>query len=149
MKKIFLAFIVCAIASSCSALKEVPTERVVIKAFSDYRQYSAEGFLISPDPYTYHFEGIGELDIIIEPARELKEKPSLYKGGSSIKTLVDESIPQSELVDIAVKEAKEKGADALVNFSITKEKITEVDRIYGGYKIRYIYYIKGYCIKRK
>jgi len=144
MKKLFIAIIAVTSLVGCSAMKE--TQRTVLSSFSDYRQYAAEGFLISPSPYTYNFESVGEIDIVVEPAM-VKE---LVKGQySNYETLVYETIPYDELVKMAVDEAKAKGADALVNFSITKEKISQVNKMYGGYTYSHIYYVKGFCIKRK
>lgn len=147
MKKFFIAIIAVATFTSCSAMKE--TQRTILSSFSDYRQYATEGFLISPNPYTYNFESVGEIDIIVEPAQIIKETPSPYTVGLPTKTLIYETISYDELVKMAVDEAKAKGADALVNFSITKEKISHVNKIYGGYTYSHIYYVKGFCIKRK
>lgn len=147
MKKLFIAIFAVASLIGCSAMKE--TQRTVLSSFSDYRQYAAEGFLISPSPYTYNFESVGEIDIVVEPAQIIKETPSLYSGGVPTKTLVYETISYDELVKMAVDEAKAKGADALVSFSITKEKISQVNKMYGGYTYSHIYYVKGFCIKRK
>lgn len=144
MKKLFIAIIAVASLIGCSVMKE--TQRTVFSSFSDYRQYAAEGFLISPSPYTYNFESVGEIDIVIEPAMV---KELVKRQYSNYETLVYETIPYDELVKMAVDEAKAKGADALVNFSITKEKISQVNKMYGGYTYSHIYYVKGFCIKRK
>lgn len=145
MKKIIIALMAAVALTSCATMK--PTERVVLSAFSDYRQYSAEGFLISPSPYTYNFEGIGEIDIEVLPGKVMEEVPSLYSGGSTQKRLVYETIPYDELVAMAVKEAKSKGADALVSFSITTEKYATGQGM--TYAVGQKYHIRGYCIKRK
>jgi Holliday junction resolvase-like predicted endonuclease len=144
MKRFILAVLVAMTATSCATLK--PTQRLVLSAFSDYRPYQEEGFLISPNAYTYNFESVGEIDIIVEPARIKKLVESQY---SSYEALDYETIPYDELVAIAVKEAKEKGADALVNFSIKREASLELNRTSGRYMTKYTYYIKGFCIKRK
>ena len=60
-----------------------------------------------------------------------------------------QSSGDDEMVEIAVKTAKEKGADAIVNFSIIKDKISEFNRFNGVYITGNTYYIQGYCIKRK
>lgn len=144
MKRLAIMIAAFAVLTGCSSIKE--TQRTVLTSFSDYRHYTAEGFLISPSPYTYNFESVGEIDIVIEPAQVKETIKGQY---SNYTTLVYENIPYDELVKIAVDEAKSKGADALVNFSITKEKISHVNRMLGGYTYSYIYYVKGFCIKRK
>ena len=113
MKKLFIAFFALVTLIGCATVKE--TRRVVLTSFSDYRPYAAEGFLISPNPYTYNFESVGEIDIVVEPAMVKELTEGLYYN---YETLVYETISYDELVKIAVDEAKAKGADALVNFSI-------------------------------
>jgi uncharacterized protein YbjQ (UPF0145 family) len=148
MKKAFLLMAFALILAGCGTLKQ--TQRVVLTSFSDYRQYTEEGFLISPMTYTYNYESIGDLEIVLVPAQELKETPSLYAGSTAThKTLVNESISYNELVEMAVNQAKSKGADAIVNFSIKKEDKLEPNRLYGGYIEVTTYYISGFCIKRK
>ena len=137
MKKIIIALMAAVALTSCATMK--PTERVVLSAFSDHR--------ISPSPYTYNFEGIGEIDIEVLPGKVMEEVPSLYSGGSTQKRLVYETISYDELVAMAVKEAKSKGADALVSFSITTEKYATGQGM--TYAVGQKYHIRGYCIKRK
>lgn len=141
MKKILIIIASALAIASCGTLK--PTPRTYQVYFSDYRSYSEDGFLISPNPYTYGFESIGELHIEVQPAIIEGERESLYEG-VTIKGYVAENIPYDDLVDIAVNEAKSRGADALVNFSITTETANITRDVVG-----YIYHIDGYCIKRK
>lgn len=139
MKKFFIAIVAVVTITSCSTMKE--TQRTILTSFSDYRQYAAEGFLISPSPYTYDFESVGEIDIVVEPAMVKVVKSQYY----NYETLVYETIPYDELVKMAVDEAKAKGADALVNFTITKEYVRDTHGL-----INEMYYnITGFCIKRK
>lgn len=144
MKKLAIIFAAIVVLVGCATVKE--TRRVVLTSFSDYRPYAAEGFLISPNPYTYNFESVGEIDIVVEPAMVKELTEGLYYN---YETLVYETISYDELVKIAVDEAKAKGADALVNFSIVKEKISHPNKLHGGYTYSTIYYIKGFCIKRR
>lgn len=144
MKNLFVILSLVTVISGCAAVK--PSERIVLTAFSDYRKYSAEGFLISPNAYTSDFDGLGELSIMITPAKVKKEVQTQYSSYSIIEY---EIITYDEMVEIAVKTAKEKGADAIVNFSIIKDKISEFNRFNGVYITGNTYYIQGYCIKRK
>lgn len=142
MKRLLLAIAVAVLAASCSTMN--PTKRVVLTSFSDYRPYAEAGFLISPSSYTYAFESVGEIDIFITPAKVVVDKPSMYNG-AVMKVLDYEEIEYAEMVEMAVNQAKEKGADALVNFSISKGR-TEAQ---PGIPSQPYYHIKGFCIKRK
>jgi hypothetical protein len=144
MKKLFIAMVAIMTFIGCSTMKE--TQRTILSSFSDYRQYAAEGFLISPNAYTYNFESVGEIDIVVEPAMVKVLVESIY---TNYETLVCETISYDELVKMAVDEAKAKGADALVNFSITKERVPQTNAMNGGYTPDHVYYVKGFCIKRK
>lgn len=144
MKKLFITIVALTTLVSCATMK--PTQRVTLTQFSDYREYAKDGFLISPSPYTYDFESVGELNITIVPAKVITEKPSLYSNTNiTIKGLDYEKIEYEEMVDMAVKEAKSKGADALVNFAITKEAIRDSQ----GITKEMYFKITGFCIKRK
>ena len=57
-----------------------------------------------------------------------------------------EKISYDELVSLAVQEAKNRGGDALVNFSITS---TLIESTGGTFAVGYKYTIEGFCIKRK
>ena len=144
MKKLAIAFALTVIITGCSTIR--PSERIVLSVFSDYSKYADEGFLISPSAYTYNFDSVGEINIMVTPAKVKKEVKSLY----SSYTIIDyEKISYDEMVELAVKMAKEKGANALVNFSINTEPINLYDRMNGRCLVGEIYYIKGFCIKRK
>lgn len=142
MRKLAIIFIALS-AVACSTMK--PTQRTSLSIFSDYREYAQQGFLISPSPYTYDFESVGEISIVVRPAKEVKTVP-VYPGSiNNTQKLVYEELSYDELVKMAVTEAKSKGADALVNFSITKEYVRNAQ----GYEIEMYYNITGFCIKRK
>lgn len=144
MKKFIYTIAIAIIASSCGVLK--PTERTVDLYFADYREFAEEGFLISPDSYTYDFESLGEIEMVITPAiKKYGEEGDYGPRG----TFLDyEEISHNELVKLAVEEAKKMGADAIVNFSITKTPIAAKD-VWGTYASGSKYLIKGFCIKRK
>lgn len=144
MKKIFLAIAAIAILYGCAALK--PTEREVYTYVADYRAYSEAGFLITPQPYHGEYESLGEVDIHIIPA--FKEAGEEYGYMGEIwQTYKFEKISMDTIVDTAVKQAVEIGADAIANFSITGKVIERVGsrKTYEGIEYR----VKGFCIKRK
>lgn len=127
MKKIalILIFIFGLTLQSCSP-KLMP--RVVSTSFFDYRKYANEGFFLSPDPYTGDFTPCGELSIVIKPAdvkfgmNEKFDSDSkfdlIYNNNSNTQfsQIAKERISTDELLDIAVKKAKEVGANGIANF---------------------------------
>lgn len=144
MKKFLLLLASISILTGCSVMKT--TEREVYTYFADYSKYAEVGFLISPDAYSGEFESLGEIEISITPA--IKEYGSDGNYGPRGKYLDYEVILYDEAVDIAVAKAIEKGANALVNFSITATEIASSDS-WGQYAKGVKYNIKGFCIKRK
>jgi hypothetical protein len=144
MKKFLLLLASISILTGCSVMKT--TEREVYTYFADYSKYAEVGFLISPDAYSGEFESLGEIEISITPA--IKEHGSDGNFGPRGKYLDYEVILYDEAVDIAVAKAIEKGANALVNFSITATEIASSDS-WGQYAKGVKYNIKGFCIKRK
>jgi len=142
MKKlILLAAIV--ILSGCASIK--PTQRAIYTDFADYRAYSEIGFLITPNAYSGEFESLGEIAIHIIPA--ITKTTEKYMGEDW--NFYDyEVIKRQELIDIAVKEAIDRGADAITDFAITSKEIIKGDgmgKVCSGYE----YWITGFCIKRK
>jgi hypothetical protein len=141
MKRIAIIAALVAI-TSCATIK--PTERKVYTYVSDYTAYSQAGFLITPQPYHGYYESIGEIDMHITPAFEQAAKE---KYGELWYTYGFETISSDEIVNMAVKQAVNMGADAISNFSITYKEIV---RTYSGHNyIGYEYHVKGFCIKRK
>lgn len=145
MKKLAIVLAAIFFLAGCAVTK--PQERRVYTSFADYRAYSSDGFLISPSPYTYNFESVGELEISVYPAKVVQEVK--YSETYIVNDIRNEAIDYNELVAIAVKEAKAKGADAIVNFAINVEYTYSYNK-YGyttaGNISKYI--IKGFCIKR-
>lgn len=143
MKKIILLAAI-AILTGCASLK--PTERKVYTYLADYRAYSEAGFLITPQPYQGEYESLGEIDIHIIPAFEQAEEEFGYMGEKWY-TFKFETISMDAIINTAVKQAVEMGADAIANFSITGKVIERVGsgKTYEGIEYR----VKGFCIKRK
>ena len=140
MKKILLFFISVAMLVSCGGPKL--TSRVVTSSLLDFRGYAEQGFLVSPYAYTSDYEAIGELEVYVLPANVKNEiKPFDFSNTVEVR-IVPEDITRQELADIAVEEAKKTGADALVNFRISKMPAS-LDAPNG------IHIISGFCIKRK
>lgn len=124
--------------------------RVVSTSFFDYRKYANENFFLSPDPYIGDFTPCGELSIVIKPA-DVKfgrddEFDSFYNKNDVPTGIVKEKISSEELLDIAVKKAKEVGANGIANF-----KCLVINHTYFLNGISHTvfshYEISGYAIK--
>ena len=138
MKRIVIYITAIIILSGCSVQQEVKeVQRSIIVHFIDFQKYEAEGFFISSTPYIGNYKNIGELTIGITPAKGNYKVPTEQNPNWYMIVYKEENIDYNEVLAIAVKEAKAKGADALVNLKITKE-ISGSDQ----------YTISGLCIKR-
>lgn len=139
MKKNIVTFIAAIALAGCGAPQVIQQneERVVVH-FLDFEKYEKEGFFVSTTPYMMEYQNIGEVTIVITPQKGNFKVPSeLNPNWYTIETKF-ETINYEEVLDIAVKEAKAKGADALVNL-----------RVEHTYSDRERYKITGLCIKRK
>jgi len=116
--------------------------------FLDFRPYTDAGFFISPNPYTGEFSPIGEISMTIQPA--LRPKAKLIKSAGAYidglysqkntSNVEQEEISASELLEMAVKEAKALGANGVSNFKCLL--VTDVDPVE-----RYHYEISGFAIR--
>lgn len=93
----------------------------------DFSPYANRGFLFSPDPYSGGYQGMGMIDIMIVPDMQRRVEQSrvstrLGQGVSVNKTVGEwkqEPIYPSTMVERAFQEAKDLGADAIVNLDVT------------------------------
>jgi len=145
MKKLLILAVAVIVASSCSVLTH---QRYVSTMFLDFQPYTEAGFFISPNPYTGEFSPIGEISITVQPALMPKTKvirgsgeytDGLYAQKSNA-NVVQEDIPASELVEMAVREAKARGANGISNFKCIV--VTGADPIEPRH-----YEISGFAIK--
>lgn len=145
MRKILLLIITASILCGCStAIKIYPHDRIIVSHFTDYREYAKEGFLISPDAYCGEYDSLGEITINVTP--KLAKHKDKTTGGFYFR---HEIISHSELVAIAVKEAKDRGADGIVDFKVISPTFSDYE-IENGFAIsNRAYLITGFCIKRK
>lgn len=142
MRKTLLLIITATILCGC-AVTIKPHDRIVISHFADYSEYAKEGFLISPDAYSGEFDSLGEITINVTP------KLAEHKEESGLITYRYEIISHSELVAIAVKEAKDRGADGIVDFKVTSPTFSDYE-IENGFAVsNRAYLITGFCIKRR
>lgn len=88
-------------------------DRAVSIGFADFRPYISAGFWISPGQYNGKFEPIGELSIRIYPAiKATTEGDGVYMTTG----YAPERIGADELLEIAYKAAKEKGANGIADY---------------------------------
>ena len=153
----YLLLFLVVVFSSCSQLESL---RTVTPIYIDFSSYLAEGFYLNPNPYVGQCEILGELEIIVTPS--IKEQYYVYKyvrgedgrkryireivpskTPGSEKRLLEEEITRAELIEIAVAEAKKKGANGFVDY-----RITERSRNTDSGASRNYYYITGLCIEK-
>lgn len=141
MKKAFIFIIAAIMFSSCATF--VPQQRTVLKAFTDYRPYTSEGFFLSPDAYPGSYESIGQLEMIVYP-EQIKVKPSetqkfpdaIYYG---LEMYAYEKVNYSELLEMAVSDAVKVGANGISHLHISKTTPVGTGTPY--------YTVQGLCIK--
>lgn len=110
MRRILLLLAAALTIASCSP-KIYP--RTITVGFADFRPYVEEGFFLSPDPYPGDFESLGEISIKIVPGLRKYYRPDIrYET---------EKISVDEVLKIAVSEARELGADGIVDMRITED----------------------------
>lgn len=153
-KSILILPIVLVLGLSACSPKLIPTERKVQAYYFDFSDYYKEGFLISPDPYTKDFESCGTLLVKVTPAKILQKATREFDAINGLyakpEELIQEEISADELLNIAVKEAKSKGANAIVNFKcieIYSSFYSEVSKRYISYLTHYE--VSGFAINRK
>ena len=119
-------------------------ERTVSVGFADFRPYISSGFWISPDPYNGKFEPIGELSIRVKPAiKQVTDGDGIY----STTVYLAEALDPAELLELAYKEAKERGANGIVNYKTQVETRTEVSHGITSTTID-AYLVTGLLIKK-
>ncbi|MGQ8336153.1 hypothetical protein ACUNWD_06340 [Sunxiuqinia sp. A32] len=125
MKKIFYV-IILSLLVGCAVM---PRPREVLHFNYDFREYSEQGFFISPNPYIGEYKPLGLIKIEVFPGqvKELNNEsenkldtPYISKNSTFY---VDEEIRTDELLDILVKQAKNMGANGIVNFKAYEDFI--------------------------
>ena len=114
-KIVLLLTIISVILTSCS----VGRKTSAVSFFLDYRPYSEQGFFISHDPYYGEYTPIGEMKVVIYPTiekgKEIIGEDGIY-GDNVYRTVLQyESFSADRLLQIAVQEARKKGANGICN----------------------------------
>lgn len=149
MKKIITLAALALIVASCAVASH---PRVTETSFTDYRPYTSAGFFLSPDAYPGEHDVLGEITIRIVPellprGRVLERQArdfgdGVYNQASTMPKYITEDITTADMLDAAVKKAKEVGADGLVNLRydiVTSEDVLNPKT----------YIVSGLAIRRK
>lgn len=125
MKQILTLILAAILAASCGVATHT---RVTEAAFTDYRPYTSAGFFLSPDPYPGAFDALGEVTVIVTPAilprtqtkirKASTFSDGVYSNATTTSSYVYEDVNAEDLLEEAVKLAKERGADGLVDIDI-------------------------------
>lgn len=133
MRTILFSLLTVVLLSGCSI-----RQRVTFNSYVDFSEYTKSGFYVSPDPYPGNCDPIGMIEVVIYPG----QNNDYYK--------TDEVLSEAELLKMAVDQAKEKGANGLVNYSATvapvQYQVREGNRLIT-YKSRYV--VRGLAVKTK
>jgi hypothetical protein len=150
MKK-YIGFLVITfvaiILSSCTTTLNLVNSHADVYII-DYRSYSNEGFLFTPEKYLGEYESIGQIDISFFP-EALRIDPITYGAIDNEKNYLQGTwLIQKLLVDSLIhqvyKYAKDMGSDAIINFKVAStSKRMDVDLDLPGISFT------GFAIKRK
>lgn len=95
-------------------------EKEMVVSGYDFREYTEQGFLITPEKYTGSYQSIGMLTVTVWPrievkeVREMLEDPGPNRGGED--WFVTDPVQPQEVVDSLHAKARSMGADAVMNF---------------------------------
>lgn len=143
MRKLILLALLATIFSSCTQITQIPETTEMI-AF-DFSEFSAKGFMFTPNIYEGEFESVGLLEILFFPEANLKVSETSSSSLNKMLRWKDNPVSPQDLLDVAYGKASKMGADALTQFYVSREvrkdKKAKIER--NGYKIT------GFAIKRK
>ena len=126
MTKLISFLLVTFIMLGCSNLKEVPSYSLL--SMVDFRKYSAEGFLITPEKFAGNYNSVGIIDYVKMPGAKYivskklqnQEKYKAYDptSDSNFPQWFIETINMDQALDEVYKQCKNLGANAIINFNI-------------------------------
>ena len=125
MRRILTLILAAIVVVSCGVATHT---RVTETTFIDYRPYTSAGFFLSPDPYSGAFDALGEVIVSVTPAilpraQAVRKTATtfsdgVYNNASTTSAYVYEKVGAEDLLEDAVKVAKEMGANGLVDIDI-------------------------------
>ena len=124
------------LAIACTKARIVPRSTLV--AGIDFSKYMAQGFLFTPEMYDGPYASVGLISVTMSPEAKQVAHPN---GGYMVWEI--ELISTEELVARMHEEAKQMGADAIVNF-----RIRVVEEALDTFKNRPVFEVSGFAIRR-
>ncbi|MGB0431883.1 MAG: hypothetical protein ACPGLV_15520 [Bacteroidia bacterium] len=148
MKTTLKALILLALTTSCATTME-QWQTQYLESNIDFSKYAADDFLITPFEYNGKYESVGFIQIIARPKIDLVShttRPNvefgekvIYDGGNYY---VARAVSLENAIEKAYQEAKEMGANAIVNLKIESIELNNGIHKLDGLKIT------GFAIKR-
>lgn len=151
MKKTSILFIIGMLLAGCATNRPTAQESVMYPTGYNFTEYTAKGFLFTPEGYTGDYESVGLIWINYQPRFIYLPDPDVpritgyrvYKEpGVSHWWRVSYPDP-AEMIDQAYNLAMEMGADAIINFEIASTPYT------NGTLTVSSSYLTGFAIRRK
>lgn len=132
-----LAAGLCIAAIGCGTLKGAPPISEV--AVVDFRALTADGFLLSPDPFIGPHDPLGQIFVTLQGGTRVAEGDEhvSYKHLDYIHVTIDSAVA------IAKERAKALGADGITNLRITTEP-----RVFNSYTAVGGWLVTGLAIRR-
>lgn len=145
MSKVAFAILVllCQYWSSCGTQYRVIEKETRALVF-DFTRYTNQGFMFTPEKYAMEYESIGVVNLVIyskmeQAQKTIGENPVLNLGWRFVQ------VNPSELIELAYREAKKMGANAMTNV-----EITEASKFNAEFKIDVPgVRLRGFAIRRK
>lgn len=110
----------------CAPVLPTQIDRVESMTVIDFREYSLKGFLFTPEGFPGKYESVGLIDFwVAEGAKWKVEETKIgrYAGGDLVDRYASweyEGTDIQKLVDLIYQRCDEMGANALINFRITR-----------------------------
>lgn len=148
MKKL-LVVLLAVILTSCASSNLETWDTELRSSGYDFRPYTEQGFLFTPEVYTEPYDAVGLVEIIYIPRvieNQSQGRPMAMNGyriiTSGTKYYYIELPDTEKLIAEMYELADGLGADALSNFNITGETV------YNGSKAIETVKVSGFAIKR-
>jgi len=157
MSKLLILFgLYIVLLTSCYTTSPSYFPKEVTTYVYDFRDYTAKGFLFTPENYDSDYKSIGEIQLVIEPevwagkhptdrspTKEYYAKPGQFYDDQTNKDSWSYiPINPKEILDSLYSIATNLGADAIINLRISKFKVEFPLTYAWGLKVY------GFAIKR-
>lgn len=147
MEKFILIAIAVLILNGCATtkLKFIPAEEYFVGI--DFRPYTEQGFLFTPEKYLDEYESIGLVDLVSIPEANYVPLQQFSDGSTLSKWQINE-ININDVLRKYYEMAIEMGADGIMNFRLEKVTRRYTIGVESPITIEGIS-ISGFAIKRK